>query len=117
MDIAAKNEASPPMDSSSGIQAPERENGSVVLSRNQREERLSRGIGFFISGNYRLAIEHYKEYLKWLEEGNEPLPPDPIPEPEPLTPQQKTSKSRTNCRRTQITITIKIIRNGIRKLE
>jgi hypothetical protein len=31
----------------------------------------------------------YQEYLKWLEEGNTPLPPDPIPEPEPLTPQQK----------------------------
>jgi hypothetical protein len=28
-------------------------------------------------------------YLAWLEEGNEPLPPDPIPEPEPLTTQQK----------------------------
>ena len=31
----------------------------------------------------------YKQYLLWLEEGNEPLPPDPIPEPEPLTAQQK----------------------------
>lgn len=31
----------------------------------------------------------YQQYLKWLEDGNEPLPPDPIPEPEPLTPQQK----------------------------
>ena len=31
----------------------------------------------------------YQEYLKWLEEGNTPLPPDPIPEPEPLTAQQK----------------------------
>jgi len=31
----------------------------------------------------------YQQYLKWLEEGNEPLPPDPIPEPEPLTSQQK----------------------------
>ena len=31
----------------------------------------------------------YKEYLKWLEEGNEPLPPDPEPTPEPLTSQQK----------------------------
>jgi len=30
-----------------------------------------------------------EEYLKWLEEGNTPLPPDPIPEPEPLTAQQK----------------------------
>jgi hypothetical protein len=31
----------------------------------------------------------YQQYLLWLEEGNEPLPPDPIPEPEPLTAQQK----------------------------
>jgi len=33
-----------------------------------------------------------EEYLKWLEEGNTPLladKPDPIPEPEPLTAQQK----------------------------
>ena len=32
---------------------------------------------------------HYQEYLLWLEEGNTPLPVDPLPEPEPLTPQQK----------------------------
>jgi hypothetical protein len=38
----------------------------------------------FDSGN-----ADYQQYLKWLGEGNEPLPPDPIPEPEPLTPQQK----------------------------
>ena len=31
----------------------------------------------------------YQQYLRWLEEGNSPLPPDPIPEPEPITPQQK----------------------------
>jgi len=31
----------------------------------------------------------YQEYLAWLAEGNTPLPPDPTPEPEPLTPQQK----------------------------
>ena len=31
----------------------------------------------------------WADYKKWLEEGNEPLPPDPTPEPEPLTPQQK----------------------------
>ena len=31
----------------------------------------------------------YQKYLLWLEEGNTPLPPDPIPEPEPLTAQQK----------------------------
>jgi len=35
------------------------------------------------------ANTEYQQYLKWLEEGNTPLPPDPIPEPEPLTAQQK----------------------------
>lgn len=35
------------------------------------------------------ANKDYQQYLLWLQEGNEPLPPDPIPEPEPLTPQQK----------------------------
>lgn len=35
------------------------------------------------------ANTDYQEYLRWLEEGNEPLPPDPIPEPESLTPLQK----------------------------
>lgn len=46
-------------------------------------------------GNVTLSIPldpnntDYQKYLLWLEEGNEPLPPDPIVEPEPLTPQQK----------------------------
>ena len=31
----------------------------------------------------------YQVYLRWLEEGNTPLPPDPEPTPEPLTAQQK----------------------------
>ena len=35
------------------------------------------------------ANTDYQQYLLWLEEGNEPLPPDPLPEPEPLTAQQK----------------------------
>jgi hypothetical protein len=35
------------------------------------------------------ANTDYQQYLAWLEEGNEPLPPDPTPEPEPLTAQQK----------------------------
>jgi len=35
------------------------------------------------------ANTDYQKYLLWLEEGNTPLPPDPIPEPEPLTAQQK----------------------------
>ena len=34
-------------------------------------------------------VETSSEYLAWLEEGNEPLPPDPTPEPQPLTAQQK----------------------------
>lgn len=33
--------------------------------------------------------QRWEDYLCWLEEGNAPLPPDPIPEPEPLTAQQK----------------------------
>ena len=36
-----------------------------------------------------LANTDYQKYLAWLEEGNEPLPPDPTPELEPLTAQQK----------------------------
>ena len=36
-----------------------------------------------------LDNKDYQQYLKWLEEGNEPLPPDPLPEPEPLTAQKK----------------------------
>jgi hypothetical protein len=36
---------------------------------------------------------HYQEYLLWLEEGNTPLPPDPLPEPEPLTPEQKLAQA------------------------
>jgi len=40
-----------------------------------------------------IANTDYQQYLKWLEEGNTPLPPDPIPEPEPLTAQQKLEAS------------------------
>lgn len=39
------------------------------------------------------ANTDYQQYLLWLEEGNEPLPPDPIPEPEPLTPEQKLQQA------------------------
>jgi hypothetical protein len=33
--------------------------------------------------------QRWEDYLKWLEEGNEPLPPDPETIPEPPTAQQK----------------------------
>jgi len=42
------------------------------------------------------ANTDYQAYLRWLEDGNTPLPadePDPIPEPEPLTAQQKLEAS------------------------
>ena len=42
-----------------------------------------------LSDNSSVHIELNEEYVKWLEEGNTPLPPDPLPEPEPLTAQQK----------------------------
>lgn len=45
--------------------------------------------GSFIWIPYDQDNTDYVEYLKWLEEGNEPLPADLIPEPEPLTAQQK----------------------------
>jgi len=35
------------------------------------------------------CTEDHEPFQEWLEEGNTPLPPDPIPEPEPLTAQQK----------------------------
>ena len=35
------------------------------------------------------ANTDYQQYLLWLEEGNEPLPPDPETIPEPPTAQQK----------------------------
>ncbi len=35
------------------------------------------------------ANTDYQQYLKWVSQGNTPLPADPIPEPEPITPQQK----------------------------
>jgi hypothetical protein len=39
------------------------------------------------------ANTDYQQYLEWVSQGNEPLPPDPIPEPEPLTPEQKLAQS------------------------
>ena len=35
----------------------------------------------------------YQRYLAWLAEGNEPEPADPIPEPAPLTPQEKLASA------------------------
>ena len=39
------------------------------------------------------ANTDYQQYLEWVSQGNTPIPPDPIPEPEPLTPQQKLEQS------------------------
>ena len=39
------------------------------------------------------ANTDYQQYLEWISQGNEPLPADPIPEPEPLTPEQKLEAS------------------------
>jgi hypothetical protein len=39
------------------------------------------------------ANTDYQQYLEWVSQGNEPLPPDPIPEPESLTPEQKLAQS------------------------
>ena len=58
---------------------------SYQLTNGEMIKRLSDN--FFISQD--LANPQYIKYLKWLEEGNTPLPPDPLPEPEPLTAQQK----------------------------
>lgn len=35
----------------------------------------------------------YAAYLKWYNEGNTPLPPDPEPEPVELTPQEKLANA------------------------
>lgn len=39
------------------------------------------------------ANTDYAQYLIWLSEGNEPDPADPIPEPVPLTPQEKLASA------------------------
>jgi len=39
------------------------------------------------------ANTDYQQYLLWLEEGNTPLPPDLIPEPTQLTPEQKLQQA------------------------
>ena len=56
----------------------------------------SGSISIFVGENSVLTLPpedngtpEWDTYKKWLEEGNEPLPPDPTPEPEPLTAQQK----------------------------
>jgi hypothetical protein len=35
------------------------------------------------------ANTEYQQYLLWLQEGNTPLPADPLPEPQELTVQEK----------------------------
>lgn len=35
----------------------------------------------------------YQAYLKWYNEGNTPLPPDPEPQPVELTPQEKLANA------------------------
>ena len=43
----------------------------------------------FPDGSQESCTEDHPPFKAWLEEGNTPLPPDPEPTPEPLTPQQK----------------------------
>ena len=57
----------------------------IAIVSSQCVKRLSDGA--FIP--FDPANTDYQEYLNWVSQGNEPLPPDPIPEPEPLTAQQK----------------------------
>ena len=40
------------------------------------------------------ANRDYREYLEWIEAGNQPLPaPEPAPGPAPLTPEQKLANA------------------------
>ena len=39
------------------------------------------------------ANTDYARYLKWLEEGNTPDPYVPLPEPAPITPQEKLANA------------------------
>ena len=50
-------------------------------------------LGDYASIPPNLANRDYQQYLDWVSQGNEPLPPDPIPEPEPLTPEEKLEAS------------------------
>jgi hypothetical protein len=57
------------------------------LNHHNKHNIDSLTISFFIT-QYS-ALDYGEEHLKWLTEGSKPFLPDPIPEPEPLTPQQK----------------------------
>jgi hypothetical protein len=59
-------------------------NGSISLS-------VGDGV-MFLPGEDNGTPE-WSAYKAWLEEGNTPLPADPIPEPEPLTPEEKLAQS------------------------
>lgn len=43
------------------------------------------------AGHIPTSLENidYQQYLKWASQGNEPLPADPLPEPQELTVQEK----------------------------
>ena len=51
--------------------------------------RLSDNICIPLESDY----QEFKDYLAWLSEGNTPEPADPIPEPVPLTPQEKLASA------------------------
>ena len=60
----------------------------------------SGSISIFVGENSVLTLPpedngtpEWDTYKKWLEEGNEPLPADPLPEPQELTVQEKLASA------------------------